>query len=238
MLRAPFDDLDTRTEAALEVLAWMVARGILEVKVAVPCDRDRRPVAGTAVFHEKCGVIEDKTGARLAFAGSTNETLQGWRYNWDSFHVFTDWGGTGAHVEAEETTFARLWADKAATAIVLDVPTAAKERLLEFLPADERLPQRLEQDNVPAPPIAERPRETVGGTTAGAESAIVEPPPVDRRRLVWGFIRHAPAMPSGGERVGEATAAVTPWPHQIRAFQRMYGNWPPRAADRRRSRPR
>ena len=35
-------------------------------------------------------------------------------------------------------------------------------------------------------------------------------------------------MPNGGERVGEATSAVTPWPHQIRAFQRMYDHWPPK----------
>src|SRR3546814_4572460 len=35
-------------------------------------------------------------------------------------------------------------------------------------------------------------------------------------------------MPDGGGRVGEATSAVTPWPHQLRAFHRMYDNWPPR----------
>ena len=28
--------------------------------------------------------------------------------------------------------------------------------------------------------------------------------------------------------MGEATAAVTPWPHQIRAFERLYGQWPPK----------
>ncbi len=32
----------------------------------------------------------------------------------------------------------------------------------------------------------------------------------------------------GGIRVGEATAAVTPWPHQIKAFERLYRHWPPR----------
>ena len=31
-----------------------------------------------------------------------------------------------------------------------------------------------------------------------------------------------------GARVGEATAAVTPWPHQVRAFHRLYDNWPPK----------
>ena len=35
-------------------------------------------------------------------------------------------------------------------------------------------------------------------------------------------------MKEGGARVGEATAAVTPWPHQARAFERLYARWPPR----------
>jgi len=30
------------------------------------------------------------------------------------------------------------------------------------------------------------------------------------------------------ERVGEATSAVTPWPHQVRAFERLYRDWPPK----------
>jgi SNF2 family DNA or RNA helicase len=220
MLRAPFDDLGKRAEAALELLAWMVARGILEVKVAVPCDRHRRPVAGTALFHEKCGIIEDKTGSRLAFAGSINETLQGWRHNWDSFHVFTDWEGARAHVEDEETTFARLWADKSKTAIVVDVPTAVKERLLQFLPADDQLPRRLEEETIEE--VARR------QPTEPPAEPIPQPTANDLRRLVWSFIHHAPEMANGGERIGEATAAVTPWPHQIRAFQRLYDNWPPK----------
>ena len=32
--------------------------------------------------------------------------------------------------------------------------------------------------------------------------------------------------PEGGALVGEATAAVTPWPHQVRAFEKLYGRWP------------
>ena len=31
-----------------------------------------------------------------------------------------------------------------------------------------------------------------------------------------------------GGRVGEITSAVTPWPHQVRAFERLYTDWPPK----------
>lgn len=48
------------------------------------------------------------------------------------------------------------------------------------------------------------------------------------RRSIWHIIRQAPAEPNGGEWVGEATSGVEPWPHQVRAFQRMYDAWPPK----------
>ena len=51
----------------------------MEVKVAV---RDNR------IFHNKSGIVEDAQGNRVAFAGSLNETLSGWRHNWESVHVF------------------------------------------------------------------------------------------------------------------------------------------------------
>jgi len=69
---------------ALELLSWMIARGHLEMRVAVPCDARRQPVAATVIFHEKAGIVEDKAGHRLAFNGSVNETAQGWSANWES----------------------------------------------------------------------------------------------------------------------------------------------------------
>lgn len=208
--------------AALEFVAWMVARGLLEVKVAVPCDAQRRPRAAPTVFHEKAGVVEDKTGDRLAFNGSVNETPQGWSGNWESFHVFTSWTGPdGAkRVADEEESFARLWNDKARHSLILDVPTAVREDLLRFLPLDDARPRRLDAEPAPdaAPVVPE----------AMPPSLDVEPELSDVRRLAWGIVRHAPALAGGGERVGEATANVEPWPHQVRAFERLYSTWPPR----------
>ena len=51
---------------------------------------------------------------------------------------------------------------------------------------------------------------------------------MDLRTLVWRFIQQAPQLPNGGAEVGAATAAVEPWPHQARAFQRLYSRWPPK----------
>lgn len=59
----------------LELAAWLVANGIMEVKVAI-----REPT----IFHVKGGIVEDAEGNRAAFSGSLNETLSGWAANWES----------------------------------------------------------------------------------------------------------------------------------------------------------
>ena len=223
LARLPLAPPDADAEGALELLAWMVARGHLEAKVAVPCDADGRPVHDDALFHEKTGIVEDRAGARLAWTGSLNETAAGWRRNWESVTVYTSWGPEPERVAGEEANFARLWANRAGRAVVLDVPEAARRDLLRFMPAGDR-PARLE-GTAGAPPG--RP----AGGAAAPDPAPAPPaaaPFADRRALVWAFIAKAARLDAGGARVGEATAAVTPWPHQIRAFERLYARWPPR----------
>ncbi|HMW86149.1 MAG TPA: helicase-related protein [Nitrospira sp.] len=227
LLKMPIAGSSPREQQALELLAWMVARGYLEIKVAIPCDDDRNPVATQAIFHEKAGILEDKTGARLAFAGSVNETAYGWLHNWESFHVFCDWDGGSRHVDAEEKSFALLWADRARRARVLDVPAAVREELLRFLPRDEEgsecEPERIRRA---------RSAEVVPDSTAEEKPVKRKSTPQatsidERRKAVWQLIWSAPQQP-GGERIAEATSAVTPWPHQILTFQRMLNHWPPR----------
>jgi SNF2 family DNA or RNA helicase len=201
---------------ALELLAWMIANGTLDVKVAVPCDDQRRPIPADGIFHEKAGIIEDKCGDRIAWNGSLNETGAGWRYNWESINVYTGWGLEPERVEEEEHNFSRIWADKCSRIITLDVPSALKQDLMRFMPENDR-PARLREKPEPTPAIP-------------SDEPIPEPlvPFVELRREVWRFINIAPTLPHGGERVGEATCSVTPWPHQVRAFSRLYDHWPPK----------
>ena len=76
----------------LELATWLVAQGIMEVKVAI-----RDP----SIFHGKCGIVEDAAGNRVSFSGSLNETLSGWARNWESVHVFND-RDTLAHLRSDE----------------------------------------------------------------------------------------------------------------------------------------
>ena len=213
--------------AALELLAWLVAQDRLEIKVALPRDPTTGKLrAAPAIFHEKTGVIEDKTGDRLAFNGSVNESRQGWTENWESFHVFCAWEDGERRVAEEERGFADLWKNKSLSALVCDVPSAVREGLLKFLPPDGALPRRV-IDLADHEPPSTNPASDVVARDVPAEPELALSSS-ERRRAVWDDITSAATKEPGGERVGEATGLVTPWPHQIRAFERLYRNWPPR----------
>ena len=216
LARLPLTPPDAEACGALELLAWMIGRGCLDVKVAVPCNAERVPVPESALFHEKAGIVEDRAGDRIAWNGSLNETAAGWQRNWESVHIYTSWGPEPQRVQSEEESFARLWANRSPRLVVLDVPNAVRQDLMRFLPQDD-LPRRLQPADVP---------QRTGSLPQPV--ALTTPVPVDRRTLVWRFIQQAPLMPDGGAQVGAATAAVTPWPHQARAFQRLYAEWPPK----------
>ena len=138
----PLAPPDPASSDALELLAWMVARGHLDVKVAVPCDANSKPIPADGIFHEKAGIIEDRGGDKIAWNGSLNETAAGWRYNWESINVYTSWGPEPKRVADEEANFARIWANKAQRVIVLDVPAAVRRDLMRFMPASD-VPSRL-----------------------------------------------------------------------------------------------
>ena len=223
LVSLPLAPPDPASSGALELLAWMIARGHLDVKVAVPCDAHKKPIPADGIFHEKAGIIEDRVGDRIAWNGSLNETAGGWQHNWESINVYTSWGPEPRRVDDEEANFARIWANKARRVIVLDVPDAVRQDLMRFMPSNDMPALLRESEKKPRKPSPETPK---------LEAKEPEKPealqPGELRNRVWSFIQHAPSLPHGGERVGEMTAAVTPWPHQVRAFERLYRDWPPR----------
>ena len=217
MEKRPLAPPDADAMEALELLAWMVEHGFLQIKVAVPCGEDGRPGPSDAIFHEKSGIVTDAAGARVAWNGSLNETEFGWLHNWESIHVYTSWAEPDRTADEAEN-FARLWEGRSRRALVLDLPEAMRRDLLRFMP-EEGEPARLRREEAaPAGEGAGGGVWTGGGVGPGAE----------RRNRVWAFIAAAAGMEPGGSRVGEATAALTPWPHQIRAFERLYAQWPPK----------
>jgi superfamily II DNA or RNA helicase len=216
MLEENLEPPDPAAKGGLEALAWMIANERLDVKVAVPVNNDGRPVADTAVFHEKVGIITDSEGSQIAFSGSVNESKNGWLNNRESFHVHLSWEGgrEWKHVSDEVEAFADFWEGRAKSVRVIDVPDAVREKLLSMMRLDTIGPVVTDEEELEdGPPV---PVEIEGDEALSPE---------ERRRRVWAFIRDAASLPHG-LRVGEVTSAIHAWPHQLRAFKRLVDTWP------------
>lgn len=107
-----------------EALAWLVANGRLDVKIAL------RP---KGMYHDKIGIISDENGDSVVFSGSANESLHALlpTHNYESIDVFPSWRPElETYHRPHRESFERLWANRSRNTAVLDIPTAIRERLL------------------------------------------------------------------------------------------------------------
>jgi len=201
-----------------ELLAWLVAQGHMEIRVALPLHNGAIANDG-AIFHAKEGIVEDGHGHRLAFTGSVNETPNGWSSNYETLTTFCSWRhGDEARIDGLEASFLRLWQNQDPGARTFTLPDAVRQQLAILQPTEQQLPRRLK------PHIHTLPPDDPPQLSTDAATDLAE-----RRAIVWNYVLHAAASDlPGSERVGEATSAVAPWPHQQRAFQRLWHSWPPR----------
>lgn len=199
----PLEVPDAIARDAIELLAWLVAQGRLQVRFALPRRAEDGLLDLNHIFHQKTAIFTDERGDRIGFNGSVNETPAGWAYNWESFTLFRSWDALRPALDELVDNFERLWSGKMKTAYIVSIPRAMREQLLRYEPPDDALPKRLL-----APPISVIPSDV---TT------------VDWRD-VRAFLSDTPALP-GAIAVGAATSAVEPWRHQWRAFRRMYEPW-------------
>ncbi|AEG13744.1 helicase domain-containing protein [Desulfofundulus kuznetsovii DSM 6115] len=192
------------------LLAWMVAHGYLEVRVAFRVHKETgEPLPFDAVddgyVHEKWFVLHDEFGNRLYGAGTLNESKTALILNAENIDIHCDWWGETDRRRVDEAVeaFENLWQGRVPHLPVMTLPEAVKRRLVRI--AGE----------------IDRPVE-IDGTSAA--SGAVEPPPA-MERLRFAVLRDAPKMP-GGRFVGIKTAPVEPWPHQAVVVRRLVETWP------------
>lgn len=114
----------------LSALAWLIAEGRVEIRLAVRCGANGRVLHG--LYHEKIGIFSDACGNAVAFTGSSNETVGGLISNFESIDVFTSWNDPAERVQRKIANFERLWTNSTHGLLVLDFPEAARQRLLEL----------------------------------------------------------------------------------------------------------
>ncbi len=118
--------------APAKLLAYLVAEGIIDVKIAVPgehSDADAR-----RMFHDKVGVFTDIFDHSVGFRGSMNETFKGLSSdgNIESIDVFPNWADARdkTRVDNAQAFFERLWQNSVNGVVVYPFPAAVKEVLI------------------------------------------------------------------------------------------------------------
>lgn len=114
----------------LNALAWLVADGSLEVRLALRLDAEGRFTGG--IFHEKMGIFTDEEGNHVAFAGSANETAGGLVENFESIKVFWSWDDPQGRVAEEIENFEALWNNQTPGLRVLDFTRISGELLRKY----------------------------------------------------------------------------------------------------------
>lgn len=127
-LKRNLDDLERALEhETLSTLAWLVADGILDFKLALPRNKLEH-----GEFHDKFGVFTDAESNQVSFNGSYNDSIQGTR-NYESIKIFCSWQPAFAPlVQADAERFERLWNNQDPNVCVFDLPNAAREKILQL----------------------------------------------------------------------------------------------------------
>jgi hypothetical protein len=213
------DPTDESMKARLEALAWLVAQGRLDIKVVLPRGADGYPMAANDCrdyYHPKEMVFEDAEGNLLGTTGSNNESQNGWEHHYETFSVYTSWMRGDAtepiypmvpYIRQIEFRMKALWEGTDPGWIAMDIPEAAKAKLLKFTPKSAPFHDPFERVQ-PAP----LPVPMATGATP-------------RERLLFQFLREAPRLPNG-HLLGLETAAITPWPHQRAVMKKVVDAWP------------
>lgn len=114
----------------LSCLAWLLSRGVLEIKLAVP-----KKIRQQGLYHEKLGIFADADENFITFMGSANESSRALIDNFECIDVYWSWEPVlQRRVLKKVENFQRLWDNQTDNLDVLDFPEAAKQSLLRLCP--------------------------------------------------------------------------------------------------------
>jgi superfamily II DNA or RNA helicase len=159
------EELTRSTVSAVErdhfaVLAYMLAHGLLEIRLAVPVSAGasfevERRAQYAELFHEKVGILRDEKGNTVSFSGSINESAIAWAGNIEEFKVFRSWEPDQREYQRTDIAhFQAIWEGRAPRIRTFDVPTAIVNEIVQSAPAEldyERLRRKHEHSRVRRP---------------------------------------------------------------------------------------
>lgn len=119
-------EIDNMSDEHLAILAELVARGTLDIKIAV--------TTTLGDYHDKLGILEDFDGNQIVFYGSANSSKNGYRDNYDKIRIVKSWiEGQQESVNDEIEEFESLWNGTNEFVKVYDYKESAKRNILEIV---------------------------------------------------------------------------------------------------------
>ena len=117
------EQVDYYSMQRLNLLACLIADGILDIRIAYTEDRN-----GIGMYHEKMGLIEDSEGNVVAFSGSMNESATAMSINYETIDVFRNWidENEAERVNLKQKAFFSIWNDNEANIKVLEFPSISQ----------------------------------------------------------------------------------------------------------------
>lgn len=120
-------------EETLNTIAWMVADGLLEIKIAIPGGE----LSGD--FHDKWGIVVDANGDKIGFHGSQNDSRRGFD-NYESYSIFIGWESNRdlERIERHENRFDDIWDNNKDNVQVITLPDSIALDIAQLRDPDGR----------------------------------------------------------------------------------------------------
>ncbi len=116
-------DLD---DSKLQLLAELIAKGVLDIKIAVTGD--------SGIYHDKLGILEDFDGNVVVFYGSSNASLNGYQNNYEKIRVVKSFDDAQVDSVLDECReFQALWDGTNPFVQVYNYKDSAKAKILEVI---------------------------------------------------------------------------------------------------------
>ena len=119
-LREPISDLESDR---LNLLANLIANGRLDIKIAF---------TESGMYHEKLGVIRDKSGDYVSFSGSLNESANAFKNNYETIDVYCSWNDFENRAKGKLEAFEKIWNGKDETLNTFDFPKLKEQIVLMY----------------------------------------------------------------------------------------------------------
>lgn len=119
----------------VNALGWLLAKGILEIKIAFVFDKNGQiSHDGLAMFHQKIGILYDDDNNIISFSGSVNESANGWLNNVEEFKVFRSWKEEQRveYMEPDIKKFEDFWNENREYVKLYSLPEAVKNKMISF----------------------------------------------------------------------------------------------------------